>query len=398
MIKEKFVKSNYTKFSVRIIYSVLIIMIVVTAIIPFILSRYIYPRFIQLHIENTEIEAIHTGTHLTRDIIETYTDKINITEKVKENFENAREDYDIIKIKVFSDVGLTIYSTSKEDIGAINTKDYFHEIVAKGNPFTKMVQKNSKSLEDQIISVDVVETYIPIIIENNFIGAFELYYNVTEYKKSLDVLINRSNYMMYSLAIILILVLLATIFRIRKDVKVRKHYENKLKQMSNTDRLTGICNRRRIEDLLTSEIEKYKRYKRDSSLFLLDIDHFKKVNDIYGHPAGDKVLIDVVNNCKNALRETDIIGRYGGEEFIVILPELGHTMAIQVAERVRSAVESSSSTFGKEIINVTISIGIAHFSGFKNLSDEKLIEHADKNLYTAKHNGRNQVFCSNYNN
>jgi len=392
--KSRNIMDNQTNYSAKIIYTVLTVMIIAAIAVPLMLSIYIYPNFIQLHISNTELEAMHTGKHLTREVIEAYKDKIIISEDVKARLENAREDYDIIKIKVFSSTGMTIYSTSEEDIGAVNKKEYFHNIVAKGNPFTKMVHKNTMSLEDQVISVDVVETYIPIFIDDKFVGAFELYYNITEYKTSLDALINRSNYIMYSLTLILIIVLLATMLRIRRDVGVRQQYESTLQKMANTDRLTGIYNRRKIEELLILEIDKYKRYKRDSSLFLLDIDHFKKVNDLYGHQAGDKVLKDVVDNCRKALRATDLIGRYGGEEFIVVLPELDHKMAIEVADRVRSAIECSSSTFEKDIINVTISIGIVHFSDMDDLSDESLIKHADKNLYTAKHNGRNQVYYS----
>ena len=164
-----------------------------------------------------------------------------------------------------------------------------------------------------------------------------------------------------------------------------------------TDPLTGIFNRRYLDRRLIEEVARARRYRLPLSIMMFDIDHFKQINDGYGHPAGDKVLASLAEIVAKDLRESDVVARYGGEEFIVIAPHTEHSNAIEVAERLRRQIESHSFSLGDEPddireINVTTSIGVASLSEEVN-SVEKLIHAADAQLYRAKHEGRNQV-CS----
>jgi diguanylate cyclase (GGDEF)-like protein len=159
------------------------------------------------------------------------------------------------------------------------------------------------------------------------------------------------------------------------------------------DSLTGCFNRRHFFELAEQEFQRAVRYHHSLSLILLDIDHFKKFNDTYGHPAGDKILCDLVDACRGTLRSIDIIGRYGGEEFVFLLPETHLQGALKTADRLRQNLMKIKVSIGEAALSVTVSLGAA---GYKPDSDEvatldQLVRLADESLYDAKAAGRNCV-------
>lgn len=166
----------------------------------------------------------------------------------------------------------------------------------------------------------------------------------------------------------------------------------KTELLSLTDDMTGLFNFRYFQQKIRDEIIRSKRYQRDLSLLILDIDHFKKVNDTFGHTKGDYILKIVSNIISRTVRDVDISCRYGGEEFVVILPETEQKDTLPIAERIRLRVEDADFAELKELedLKITISIGVASFP--ENATNEKgLIEAADKALYYAKNTGRNKV-------
>jgi diguanylate cyclase (GGDEF)-like protein len=178
------------------------------------------------------------------------------------------------------------------------------------------------------------------------------------------------------------------------DVATNRHLlqaaNNELQKLSSTDRLTGLYNRGHWEELLKLEYARHSRYGAVSSLVMCDIDHFKRVNDTFGHPAGDKVIQRVAHVMRSHIRDADIAGRYGGEEFAVLLPDTNKNGARVFCERLRQAVEAETVQHEGQTIQCTISLGVADLS--KPTSDYKsLIEWADQALYQSKKNGRNQV-------
>lgn len=164
----------------------------------------------------------------------------------------------------------------------------------------------------------------------------------------------------------------------------------KLEQFSRVDGLTGIYNRRFWQDQFDMEFKRLKRSENSASLMMLDIDHFKQVNDQYGHPAGDQVIKSLANIIQKSIRETDISGRYGGEEFAILLPETNVKCASLVAERIRHLAESLTVKHDDVEITFTVSLGIAEFSTSFQQSMAWL-EKADQALYQAKESGRNRV-------
>ena len=165
------------------------------------------------------------------------------------------------------------------------------------------------------------------------------------------------------------------------------------KHMSITDPLTGLFNRRHFESNLDREYSRAKRYKNELSFAIIDIDFFKKINDTYGHSCGDYVLKEVAYIISNTFRISDMVFRYGGEEFVVILTETPLENSIIPLERLRKAVEDSKFVFNKQEIKVTVSVGASSINEDVTNAWE-MFDLADKALYFAKENGRNQVKLS----
>lgn len=165
-----------------------------------------------------------------------------------------------------------------------------------------------------------------------------------------------------------------------------------LSKLVSTDTLTGLYNYRFFSKAIIQEMERSQRTGQATTLMLVDADYFKKVNDKWGHEAGNQALKLIANCIKDNIRKLDLACRYGGEEFTVILPSTDISTSLQVAERIRNTIEQTPLLYEEMTIRLTVSIGISTYKGNK-LSDQsnKLIEQADSELYRAKQQGRNQV-------
>jgi two-component system cell cycle response regulator len=173
--------------------------------------------------------------------------------------------------------------------------------------------------------------------------------------------------------------------------------QKQFRRMAETDALTGAANRRAFMQYLEMEIEKSCRYQSAVSVIMIDLDHFKAVNDTYGHAAGDRVLVDTVGAVERCLRDRDMLGRLGGEEFAVILHDTEIEHAGDAAERIRKAIEAQTiETDDGKPIPVTASLGVASVCEVLGQdTPEAVLQAADEALYAAKENGRNQVIvCS----
>lgn len=173
-----------------------------------------------------------------------------------------------------------------------------------------------------------------------------------------------------------------------------EHYKN----MARVDTLTGALNRRGFEEEVLREMERTKRARSSFAIISTDLDYFKRINDTYGHPAGDAVLCAFIACLHTTLRETDRVGRMGGEEFSILLPEATAESVGQIAERIRSAIEQLTIQYGGHVIHLTASFGIVRVSwkdvleaDCRNIYFKKLIYNSDKALYHSKMNGRNRV-------
>lgn len=169
-----------------------------------------------------------------------------------------------------------------------------------------------------------------------------------------------------------------------------KEDQQKMELLATTDSLTTLANRKQIMTVLGQQMEQFRRYGTGFSMLMLDIDHFKAINDKYGHLVGDAVLVELAQILRQTLRTLDCAGRYGGEEFLIVLGQTGLPQAIQTAERIRLAVDDHPFTHGEVTLHVTVSIGAAEM-GARDQSMNDLIGRADQALYDAKKSGRNRI-------
>lgn len=178
-----------------------------------------------------------------------------------------------------------------------------------------------------------------------------------------------------------------------EDITNRKEIEKELEKLATTDPLTGAKNRRSFLHLLEQELSRFQRYQKPFGLLILDIDYFKVINDTYGHDTGDQVLKNLVSESMSVLRDSDIFARWGGEEFIILLPESDVHKAFTVAEKLRSKLSKVAlSSNNEDPVTYTVSIGLRVVNkAEKDVQVNEIIREADEALYTAKRRGRNRV-------
>ncbi len=177
---------------------------------------------------------------------------------------------------------------------------------------------------------------------------------------------------------------------LEREIARRRQLEAELQRLATTDPLTGALNRRQIFELGQQALRRLRQSKQAFGLLMIDIDHFKRINDRHGHPMGDAALQHVVNCLRSGLRQTDLIGRVGGEEFAIMLPMTSTDDALRIAERLRARVAAKPLKQGSTTICMTISIGLAT-ARHTDHTLEQIIARADTQLYRAKESGRNKV-------
>ena len=307
----------------------------------------------------------------------------------------------IVKIKMFSIDGKIVYSTDHSIIGQIDAYNEKLNRALGGEVVSNLEKKNEvwDIVGEQRFNVNLVETYIPMKDDNNkIIGSFELYLDISRYEGSAR----------YTLKISLIFtsILIGIVFGIlyilmRLGMNELSKTQKNLEELSSKDGLTGLFNRRYLFSRINEEHEKTKRRvcsnkSNDSAGYIMiDIDDFKKVNDTYGHIVGDEILKEVAKRLSNSIRKYDVVGRYGGEEFLVLLPNSNLNDTKIVAERIWQTVRETSFTVQESLYKITVSIGIA-CSTTEDNHIEDFLRRADESLYEAKNSGRDRI--SIYNN
>ncbi len=302
--------------------------------------------------------------------------------------------FKIVKVKIYNADKVIIYSSEAALIGKADIENLRLERALQGNFDSH--RENKEAFRDlaneEDLDVDVVESYIPIHIGNAVVGAFELYADVTHYRKEIVSTVTTSVLILGGI----LTVIFGVSFLFVKNASARvQEAQDKLHVLATIDALTGAYNRRTILARAREEISRIDRRRQQQndyslSFIMLDIDHFKKVNDTYGHLAGDQVLRDMSLRIKETLRDYDQFGRYGGEEFLLILPDETFEGAVVAAERVRQAVRTQPFMYNDTPLPVTVSLGIATcLSGEEDLGI--VLQRADEGLYKAKAEGRDRA-------
>lgn len=304
--------------------------------------------------------------------------------------------FGITKIKAFNDDGTIVYSTDPAIIGEDNSDNSKLQRALRGSVVSGMETKDKVMdlAEETRFDVDVVETYLPVRNDDDrIIGSFEVYLDMTPYREQMSSAVRTSA---LSLAAILLATFGVQFLIMRKGTNRLHEYETKLRSMAVTDELTGLANRRFVLDRAEQEFVRTKRLgppeKRLNTVgcIMIDIDWFKKINDTHGHAAGDAVLRELAARLKPRIRKYDILGRFGGEEFVVLTPHTSLEQTETVAERIWEAIRQEPFTYDGHTLDVTASLGVS----CTNEDDENMeqtIKRADENLYAAKRAGRDRV-------
>ncbi|HQO01529.1 MAG TPA: diguanylate cyclase [Spirochaetota bacterium] len=337
--------------------------------------RYIYPlQYRNRHIGSVEISvSIKTVTSQLKQRFNIDTEFIILASQVTEKvFKSEISNYKLWPIdnRFVLDRAVSESCILKKHISAADKEKIRHalsENTERGTPFCLEIQSEGSSL---------LLTFLPI---RNFTGNNVAYiFSISDNKK-----IHFQNMSFYMLSVALALLLIILImFTIYYGIS-----QKTIEDMVTNDFLTGVYTRRVSFEKLDVEFNRYIRYGNTVSVIMIDIDHFKNVNDTHGHSIGDIILKGVAEIIKSNIRINDVLGRYGGEEFILVLPETDTSGAVVVAENIRAAI--SSHEF-HSVGTVTVSCGVAEIDSTLN-TIEKLIDKADINLYKAKNEGRNRV-------
>ena len=217
-------------FRHKALRNIFIVSVLLAAVLPAYMILFIYPAFTNLLVESTKESALRAATHLKSELFiqNIRLGKTVVNTEFLRTVGTVKNDLDLKKLKIFSESGEIIFSTDQEDIGNINKESYFHDIVAKGNVFAQMVQKNTETLEGQILTSDVVETYVPVMNEDSFHGAFEIYYDITSRKQALDKLLSHSTIILVALSFGLLFVVFTVLIKENKAILGRKRAEEAL--------------------------------------------------------------------------------------------------------------------------------------------------------------------------
>lgn len=298
--------------------------------------------------------------------------------------------FNILKVKIYNTEKQIVYSTDPTLVGKVDEKNQRLANALSGAVDAKMVTKDKASdlADEPLRDVDVVETYVPIFGPNqSVLGSIEIYMNMTGYRQQIrhGVILATS-----FLALVLSAVFGFSYLLIHGGTGQLKAAQWQLELIAMTDPLTGIHNRGYLMKRGEEEFERVRRYSTPLGCIMLDLDYFKRINDSRGHVIGDFILKSVAERLNSSLRPYDIVGRYGGEEFMVVLPDTNFEQNVIVANRICELIRSAPFEVEGEQLQVTVSLGVSS-SSHSDVSLNDLIKRADEGLYKAKADGRDRV-------
>ena len=315
---------------------------------------------------------------------------------LNQRMQNYLRPLGIFKTKVYSMDKKVVYSTEETLIGRADQNNEKLAKALKGKSIGEYMEKDEMmDLKDEKgLDRDVVEVYFPVKTrENEIIGGGEVYVDVTRYSEEIKTIVVYSGTVLLGVLLIAFGVLHILM---KINAKQLEKVQRRLEEVAITDELTQLYNRRllilRAEEEFAKGLRLRDRVMKHNllSLIMVDIDHFKYFNDTYGHQIGDEILKELSKRMQNSVRNYDVVGRWGGEEFLILLPNTNLENAQIVAQRVWTQIREKPFEIQGVSYDVRISLGIAY--GSKNDEDfNSVLKRADDGLYLAKNNGRDQI-------
>lgn len=362
----------------------------------------------EYNIENVEKDSINVAYalfHLEQDsLVDPQSGKLHrqipdeLFAAMDANIRLLLSPMHIIKIKVFDTKGVIIYSTDKSIIGSQDIGNSRLDHALEGGVNSSLTAKESVAdlTFETRFNVDVVETYLPMYnTEEEIIGAYETYRDITPFRQRIEDTITSNAVLIGSLILLLFTALVALM---HYSTHKLSGAEFNLQKRAERDSLTGLFNHGFLKQVLNQHLHKIQNTpnnpssdeKTKAAILLIDVDHFKSINDKFGHLSGDEALRTIADRLKENIRESDVLGRYGGEEFLVLLPRTTDHDTELMANRAWQAIRETPIELENHSLSVTVSIGFTNILPGDKSIDEALAR-ADGALYQVKENGRDHI-------
>ena len=365
--------------------------LVAISVFPIYTAVVLAPRFEQLLVKNTKDEAIRLARSFSTLAVEEEKElsRGELPTHLLDRLGSLEDDGHLVKMRIFSPSGEIIYSSEPTEVGHVNKEAYFKEITASGTARAEIIPTHSRSLENEVVPADVVETYVPITRGGRLLGVFELYHNVSRGRKDLNRLVYRSYGTLFIMALGLLVLVFASSFQAHRSMQERARAEEQLRQLSLTDDLTGLYNRRGFLALAEQQTRVANRDKKPMMVVSADLDGLKGINDTFGHKEGDAAIAETAEILRESFRNADLVARMGGDEFAILLT--GGEAEFdkeKLDRRLQEIVEKHNRKEDRQY-KISVSAGFTSFEAAGTDTFEEWLHRADTMMYEQKRQKRN---------
>ncbi len=370
----------------RSVWATVSVSLVAIGAFPVYTALVLAPRFEELLVATTKDEAIRLASSFSTMVVEEDEElrRGALPARLLDRLAAAGDDGHLVKMRIFSPAGEIIYSSEPAEVGRFNEGAYFREIVAKRTTRAELIPTRFRSLENEVVPADVVETYVPIARGGRLLGVFELYHDVSRGRKELNLLVYRSYGTLFVMALGLLALVLASSFQAHRSMQERARAEERLRQLSFTDDLTGLYNRRGFLALAEQQKRVASRDRKPMMLVSVDLDGLKGINDTFGHKGGDAAIAETAQILRESFRDADLVARMGGDEFAVLLTggaaEFDHE---KLEERLREVAERHNGASDRQY-GISVSAGFARLDASGTDTFEDWLHRADTMMYEEK--------------
>lgn len=370
----------------KFLWGTMLIALVSVSLFPIYTIVYLEPYLTELLTQDTKDEAVRIANFFSTFVASESQElkKETLPKELLTRLGYFRGDGHLTKMKIYAPSGEVLYSTEADEVGQVNQEQYFRQIEATRTGRTEIVPENSRTLENEVVASDVIETYVPILRQGRLIGVFELYHNVSKERKDLNRLFHRSYGTLFVMALCLMFLVLLSSVQTHRGLKEREKTEERLRLLSLTDDLTGLYNRRGFLALAEQQTRVAMRDRKPMLVVSADLDGLKAINDTFGHKEGDAAIVETAHVLRECFRKSDLIARLGGDEFAVLLTggeaEFDRD---QLSSRLQAIVDRHNEV-NDWPYRISVSAGFAYFDAAGRHTFEDLLHEADKMMYEQK--------------
>jgi diguanylate cyclase (GGDEF)-like protein len=374
----------------RSLWAIVVVSLVAISLFPIYTVLVLAPEFEELLVANTKEEAIRLARY-SSDLLVAESPELRrdaLPSLLLERLRALERDEHLVKMRVFSPAGEILYSTEPTEVGHFNTEAYFRRIAADRRGRAEIVPKHARSLENEVVPAHVVETYVPITRSGRLLGVFELYHDVSKEQQELERVIYRSYGTLFTMAVGLLALVLASSFQAHRSMKERVRAEERLRQLSLTDDLTGLYNRRGFLALAEQQTRVARREKKSILVISADLDGLKAINDSFGHKEGDAAIAETARILRESFRNADLVARVGGDEFAILLT--GGEAEFdkeKLGARLQATVEKHNVDTDRPY-KLSVSAGYAYLESSGTDALEEWLHRADTMMYEQKREKR----------